>query len=41
MANANVAEVQAEILKLGLAAYKEKEKQGKHVNFSEGQSKNC
>jgi hypothetical protein len=38
MANANVAEVQAEILKLGLAAYKEKE--GKHVTF-EGQSKNC
>jgi hypothetical protein len=36
-----VAEVQAEIMQLGLAAYKEKEKQGKHVTFSEGQSKNC
>ena len=39
--HANVAEVQAEIMQLGLAAYKEKEKQTKHVTFSEGQSKNC
>ena len=40
--NANVAEIQAEILKLGLAAYQEKTKQqdGKKVHF-EGQSKNC
>jgi hypothetical protein len=34
MANASVAEVQAEILKLGLAAYKEKET--KRVTFNEG-----
>jgi hypothetical protein len=30
---ANVAEVQAEIMKLGLAAFKEKEAKGKHVTF--------
>jgi hypothetical protein len=38
---ANVAEVQAEIMQLGLAAFKEKEAKGKHVTFNEGQSKNC
>jgi hypothetical protein len=30
---ANVAEVQAEIMQLGLAAFKEKEAKGKHVTF--------